>query len=289
MLSVLTKRLAFSFGARSKSAKAHSDTARQQPRQHPALEELEDRIAFSLATTLQADFSILKDFGVLGLSGCKIDMTNPSTKVGGDVGIGPGGKQNFSDGFIDGKLVLDPTADNSKSNNVKHTYATVIKNLQPAVNAAVDASNAIANAPATKTIASINGSQTIFSTTHINVVKTGSISLDGSSILTLNAASNDYFLVNVTGKFSMTGSSKIKLSGGIDTTHVIFNVLGTGEQVAFTGSSVAVGTFLAINRDISVSGATVNGVLIGAMNHKIALTSGAQIQVNTPHFNPWDL
>jgi choice-of-anchor A domain-containing protein len=253
------------------------------------LDGLEERIAFSLSDTLKADFSILKDFGVLGLSGAKIDITNSKTTIGGDVGIGPGGKQNFSDGFIDGKLVVDPTADNSKSNNVKKTFGTITKNLQPAVAAAIEASNAIANSPATKTISSINGSQTIFSTTHINVVKTGSITLDGSATLTLSANSNDYFLFNVTGKFAMTGSSKIKLTGGINTTHVIFNIIGSGEQVAFTGSSVAVGTFLAVNRDISVSGATVNGVLIGAMNHKIAITSGAQVQVNTPHFNPWDL
>jgi choice-of-anchor A domain-containing protein len=240
-------------------------------------------------THLQADFKILDQFGVLGLSGAKIDITNPKTTIGGDVGIGPGGKQNFSDGFIDGNLVVDPTANNRKRNNIKQTYATLTQNLKPAVNAAIDASSVIAGLAPTQTLSSIKSTQSLFSTKHINVVKVNSVTLDGSATLTLKAKAKDYFFFNITGKFAMTGSSKIKLTGGIDTTHVIFNILGTGEHLAFTGRSVAIGTFLANNRDIAVSGATVNGVIIGAMNHNIAITSGAQVQVDSPHFDPWDL
>jgi len=109
--------------------------------------------------------------------------------------------------------------------------------------------------------------------------------MSGSSTLTLKGGFNDYFFINVSGKYAMSGSSQIKLTGGINTTHVIFNIVGSGEAVAFSGSSVGVGTYLANDRDINVSGATINGVLIGAKNHKIALTSGAQIQVDTPHFD----
>jgi choice-of-anchor A domain-containing protein len=110
--------------------------------------------------------------------------------------------------------------------------------------------------------------------------------LPPAKTLTLNAGKNDYFIINVSGKYAMSGTSAIRLTGGIDTTRVLFNITGTGEQVAFTGKSVGVGTYLAVNRDISVSGATINGSVIGGMNHKIALTSAAKVQVNTPHFAP---
>src|SRR5258707_239968 len=108
--------------------------------------------------------------------------------------------------------------------------------------------------------------------------------MSGPSTFTLNGAAGDYFFINVTGNFSMTGSSKMVLTGGLVEEHIIFNILGSGQQVAFRGSSYGVGTFLAVNRDISVSGATVFGSLIGAQNHQIAITSGAQVQVNAPHF-----
>jgi choice-of-anchor A domain-containing protein len=257
-----------------------------EQRTRPRLEVLEDRAAPS---SLFSDFAALHPYGVLALSGSKLDITNPQTRVGGAVGLGPHATQNFSDGEIDGNLVLDYTANNSHSNNVRIQGSTVRQDLQAAVNAAIDASDVIAHLHATQQFVTIPRSQTIVRTTHENVIDVGSVQLDGSSVLTLHGSSSDYFLFNVTGKFAMTGDSQIKLTGGIDSTHVLFNVVGTGEAVAFTGKSVAVGTFLADNRDINVSGATVNGVLIGAMDHKIALTSGAQIQVNTPHFDAYGL
>jgi hypothetical protein len=258
-----------------------------EPQANVVVEGLESRICFSLTSQLQADFAfnLLGRYGVLGLTGAKIDITNPSTRIGGDVGIGPHGIQNFSDGRIDGALVVDPTTSNNKSNNVVKVNGTVVQNMQPTVDAAIDATNAIAAAAPTQTFGAITGSKTINSTTHLNVINVSSINLSGSAVVTLNANVNDYFFINVTGKYAMSGSSRIALTGGINTTHVIFNIIGTGEQVAFTGSSVGVGTYIAKDRDISVSGATIIGSLIGAMNHKIALTSGAQIQVNTPHFN----
>lgn len=287
MLATLNKSKARLFGGRIGNTMLHTRVIR--PRSVPVIESLEARIALSAETTLVADFAILKEYGVLGLTGSKIDITNPKTTIGGTLGLGPSGVQNFSDGFIDGRYMIDPTTNNTHKNNVKITYGTGVIDLQPAVNAAIEASSTIASMPATQTFTSINKTQTIDCNQHVNVINANSISLSGSAVLTLKANWNDYIFFNVTGKFSMTGSSQIVLTGGITTQHVIFNILGTGEQVAFTGSSVAVGTFLANNRDISVSGATVNGVLIGAMNHKIAITSGAQVQVGVGHFDSIDL
>src|ERR1700722_18519720 len=231
------------------------------------IESLEDR---AVPAQLAADFAVLDNFAVLGLSGAKIDITNPQTQIGGNVGLAAGGNQNFADGQIAGKFIVDPSANNSKSNNVQEEFGGLTTSLGAANAAAIDASNEIASLPPTQQFDSINGSQTICSTCSMNVICVGKVQLDGSSTLTLQGCATDYFFINVSGKFAMTGTSSIQLDG-VDPSHVIFNIVGTGEQVAFTGKSEAVGTFLAVNRDIAVSGATVNGPIIGGLCHDIAI------------------
>ena len=260
-------------------------------RRRPQLEVLEDR---AVPASLAADFNLLHPYGVLGLDGAKVSMSNPQTHIGGSVGIGPNGIQNFSDGRIDDGLIIDPSTNNSKSNNASISDGVTVMDMYPTVAAALDASAQIAAMTPTQTLGSITGSMTLTSnpgtasSPAVNVINVGNIQLDGSSTLTLKGndpGGYDWFIFNVTGKFAMTGTSAIKIVGTFDSTHVLFNIIGTGEQVAFTGKSTGVGTFLAPQRDISDSGATVNGVLIGAENHQIAITSGARVQVNTPHFN----
>lgn len=231
------------------------------------------------------DFAILDHFGVLGLSGSKMDITNPQTQIGGNVGLAAGAKQNFADGQIAGKLVVDPSADNSKGNNVQEQFGIVTAGLGAANAAAIDAANEIASMKPTQQYSSINGAQTICSTGCMNVISVGNVQLDGSSTLTLKGCSTDYFFINVCGKFAMTGTSSIQLDG-VDPSHVIFNITGSGQQVAFTGKSEAVGTFLAINRNVAVSGATVNGQIIGALCQDIAITSGAKVDICSPPFCP---
>ncbi len=234
---------------------------------------------------LTADFAILDHFAVLGLSGSKIDITNPQTQIGGNVGLAPGSNQNFADGQIAGKLIVDPSANNSKSNNVQEEFGGLTASLGAANAAAIDASNEIASMTPTQQFDSINGSLTICSTCPLNVICVGKVQLDGSSTLTLKGCATDYFFINVSGKFAMTGNTSIRLDG-VDPSHVIFNIVGSGEQVAFTGKSNAVGTFLAVNRDIAVSGATVNGPIIGGLCHDIAITSGAHVDICSPSFCP---
>jgi hypothetical protein len=306
MVSAPKARLSRFFRAARKAAAAVPQTERSVP----TFESLEERIAFSIPGQLAADMAMITggpgapalpdgnpapSYAVLGLAGCKMDMSNPQTTIAGpdapnfgDVGIGPGGVQNFSDGQIKGKLVLDYTANNTHSNNVKIMFGTHRTDLTSTCNAAIDASNIVAHLNVTQTVPNINGSMTLFAPKDINVINTNSIVLNGGQALTLKGGSQDYFFINVTGKFSMNGNSQILLTGGITTSHVIINILGTGEQVAFTGSAVAVGTIFADNRDIADAGATVNGVLVGAMNHQISIVSGSQVQVNSPHFSSVD-
>ena len=252
------------------------------------IEGLEERCA---PASLGFDFGLVTTFGVFAMSGSKLDITNPQTEIGGDVALGPHATQNFSDGHIDYNLYVDQTANNAKHNNVKlgvggAVGSVIVTDLAPANAAMIDATTQIATMAPTQTFGNITASTSITSHTTINVIKVNNVALSGSATVTLNGPSNSYFIFNVTGKWDMSGSSKIVMSGGVPITHVLYNIIGTGQQVAFTGSSVANGQFLAVNRDISVSGATVNGQIIGAMNHKIAITSGAKVQVDAPHFQP---
>jgi hypothetical protein len=244
-----------------------------QVRLRPQLEALEDRAAPS---GLGADFAVLGDYAVLALSGSKVDITNPQTQINGNVGLGQDATQNFSDGRINGQLRVDPTANNSKSNNVQVACGTVKRDLSCADQAAADASCEIASLCPTQNVSNITGSTTVCSTRTVNVLDVNNVQLDGSSTLTLKGGQNDYFLINVSGKFAMTGTSSINLSG-VRTSHVLFNFVGRGQQVAFTGKSRAQGSFLLRSRDCSVSGATVNGAIIGASCQQIAITSGAQV------------
>jgi choice-of-anchor A domain-containing protein len=271
-LSVLWQQLTSAVGVGSGGGNAPA--RKPSVRTRPILEGLEDR---SAPSSVFAELTDLEHFGVLGLTGAKIDMSNPQTRVGAEVGIGPNGKLNFSDGQIEGRLLVDPTANSSHLGNVRIRDGIVTQNLQMTVDEAIDLSAQAAAMAPTQTFGQIGGSQTINSAGGINVINVGSVQLNGSATLTLNGGANDFFIINVTGKFAMTGSSAIKLTGGIQPAHVLFNVVGRGEQVAFTGKSVATGVFLAVNRDIADAGATVNGSLIGGMNHQISVVSGSQV------------
>src|SRR5690349_20498915 len=97
VLAVVLERITSFFGANPKKGRA---PARTPLRSRPRLEPLEERYSPSLVS----DFAVLDAFGVLGLSGSKISITNPATEVGGSVGLCPHGIQNFADGIIDGKF-----------------------------------------------------------------------------------------------------------------------------------------------------------------------------------------
>ena len=90
-------------------------------------------------------------------------------------------------------------------------------------------------------------------------------------------------LVNVTGKFVLNGGSRI-IASGIQPKDVLYNIIGSGPQVAFTGGgggsgcckSSADGTLIALHRNIALSPGLVNGELIGGQN--ISIVSGSSVK-----------
>ena len=106
--------------------------------------------------------------------------------------------------------------------------------------------------------------------------------LNGSTV-TLKGVAGDSFILNVTGKFVLNGGSRI-VASGIQPKDILYNIIGSGEQVAFTGGgggsgcckSSADGTLIALNRNIALSPGLVNGELIGGLN--ISIVSGASVK-----------
>src|SRR5207244_8635771 len=92
------------------------------------------------------------------------------------------------------------------------------------------------------------------------------------------------FIVNVTGKFALTGGAQIRVAGGVQPKDVLYNIIGTGEQVAFSGGgggtgcckAVVDGTLIALQRNIALSPGLVNGQLIGGRN--ISIVSGSSVK-----------
>jgi len=83
----------------------------------------------------------------------------------------------------------------------------------------------------------------------------------------------------VTGKFVLTGGGagpqiRVDLSAGILPKNVLYNIIGTGPDVAFSGggggenccAAIVDGTLLAPLRKINLSPGLVNGEVISAMN-----------------------
>ena len=102
---------------------------------------------------------------------------------------------------------------------------------------------------------------------------------------TLNGPANATFIVNVSGNITVNGgaNSSILLTGGVTPDHVLFNVVGTGRDVSFTGGGVLNGTFLDLLGNISVHDKTLNGSLIGGERQSISDTSGFTIILPPPH------
>lgn len=159
----------------------------------------------------------------------------------------------------------------------------------------------VADAPPSINITDPSGNITINADDQLNVVNLNDLVLtNGVLTLTSNqpacsdrgmapADPNCAFptvIVNVTGKFTLGGGSKIVLAGGLDEVHVIYNVIGTGD-VQFSGdadsgvpNSEITGVLFAPYRSIALAPGRVNGAVIGG-GASITLSSGQIVG----HFN----
>src|SRR5262249_1423827 len=102
--------------------------------------------------------------------------------------------------------------------------------------------------------------------------------------ITLTGDPGDTFIIQVTGNFALSGGSKIIAGTNVTPANVLFNVIGSGSDVAFSGGGGGAdccptridGTLLALDRKIRLSPGLVNGEVIS--RNGITLSSGAAVR-----------
>lgn len=115
------------------------------------------------------------------------------------------------------------------------------------------------------------------------VLKLGNFTLNGNASLTLQGTATTTFVINVTKQFSLAGTSKIVLSGGVTWNNVLFNITGTGADVTVSGSAVLQGIVMANARTVKLSG---HAEAIGAVIANRVIMSDASRVVHLPVASP---
>jgi choice-of-anchor A domain-containing protein len=267
----------------------------------------------SLGSAGPSNWQILTLGGCTSHSGCDTSPTNLSinaSQVDGNIGIAPKGNITGGTGGaqVYGNLDLDTAGSYSYSGSYTFT-GTFNQNsatdtlLDNATTAAINAYNAATGDSAAGVTCSGTGCSltTDVNPTHaltftggsgLNVVNLTNLELNNHADgLTLSAPANGYFVINVTGTFSVLNGADITVAGGLSQLNVLYNVESTGTAVCFssgsscsnTGSTTAdiQGVVLAPYRDISLDGAQVDGELISG-NLNLTLNNNSTVDVPEP-------
>ncbi|SDS42724.1 choice-of-anchor P family protein [Opitutus sp. GAS368] len=224
---------------------------------------------------------------VLELTNAQVSVTGPAGGIFGDMCIGPNGTLSMSgDEFVTGTIRLSPGAKFSNS-----SHGTVHVQYNADLSAEIhDAYAAAANAsaqPCTQTFAKLDGQNvtTITGNAGLNVICVQDVVIAGRQIHVTGPAGAK-FIFNVSGKFVLTGGGagpQIRASGGVQPKDILYNIMGTGPDVAFSGggggvdccAAIVDGTLLAPYRKIALSPGLVNGEVISGMN--ISIVSGSSV------------
>ena len=120
----------------------------------------------------------------------------------------------------------------------------------------------------------------------VNVICVRDVNLSGKQV-TLFGPAGASFIINVTGNFVLTGGGhgpQIRVAGGVQPKDVLYNIIGAGPDVAFSGggggvnccAAIVDGTLLAPQRKIRLSPGLVNGGVISAK--EISIVSGSSVR-----------
>ena len=107
-------------------------------------------------------------------------------------------------------------------------------------------------------------STTISGTNTVNVADINSMLLTNPYSLTLSAASNESFVVRVSGTFTLNSNTSVLLSGGLTAGNVTF--IATGGSVIIDGGTMN-GSILTQNSSVTLnSSATLNGSIVSGQS-----------------------
>jgi len=145
---------------------------------------------------------------VLQLGGQKVSITGPPGGIVGDICVGPFGRLSMSgEEFITGSVRLGPGATFSKSGAGTVGGVERDVDLGSEINEAIAASTNAAALPCTKTFGNLNKPLTITGNGGLNVICVQNITLSGGAIIRLDGTASDVFVINVIGKFALSGGS----------------------------------------------------------------------------------
>jgi choice-of-anchor A domain-containing protein len=154
--------------------------------------------------------------------------------------------------------------------------------LTTQVNAAKDASTSKGALACDQSLGDLKTARTIAATrSGENVICVNNIALN--QVVTLSAAGHRAvsFVINVKGGFALSSGpgGQIRVQAPLEAKDVLVNVLGTGQDVKFSGGgnvSVVDGTILAPYRKISIAPGRVNGQIMSTL--EISLSGGAIVE-----------
>ena len=219
----------------------------------------------------------------LGSAPGDVNTMSSGAQIFGDAGFAGSGNGNLSGtGSIRGEAVYKSTGTLLKSSSFAITGGTNTTRDAALAQGVADATNASAAAFALASTAGYpttinqNTSLTLNDTTGGNVVlHLTDFVLSNTAALTLQGTATTTYIINVTNKFSLSGSS-IVLLGGVKAENVLFNVVGSGVDPTLSGSAVLNGTLMAVNRTVKMAGsATVYGEVIA---NKVALSGTSSVR-----------
>ena len=225
---------------------------------------------------------------VLQLGAAKVSITGPAGGILGDICIGPNASLAMSgDEFVTGTINL---ATGAKFSNSSHGTVTIAQNvdLSAEISAAYAGAASAASLPCTQQYAKLDGKAvtTLTGVVGVNVICVQDVILSGKQV-TLTGPAGAEFIVNVRGRFVFTGGGQgpqLRVAGGVLPSDVLYNIIGAGSDVAFSGGGGGVGcckaivdgTLLAPLRKINLSPGLVNGQVISGKD--INITSGASVR-----------
>jgi cytoskeletal protein CcmA (bactofilin family) len=233
----------------------------------------------------------------LGAGTSDTDELTGTVDVFGDVGVaGSGNITMTGNATIHGRLNYHIGGTFTRNGNATVTGGTYQNNseLGLGVSEAIGSSNhadTFTTSSAYTGISSVNLSShqnlTIVATHdrpgNTTVLNLTDFTLSGGSSFTLQGTASDNFIINVSRQFSLTGSSKIVLSGGVAWDDVLFHVRGSGRDVTIDGQSYLEGILMANNQTVKVTGgSTVKGEIVA---NKVVLNGGAQV-IHPPTTSP---
>lgn len=216
------------------------------------------------------------NYSALGLGG---PVSLASTTIVTNLGVfAPGGFTATSTSTVEGNLIKSTSINVPLGLVVDGSVISDDATIGQAVTDAIARSayyNTLATNPLniTNHITTINSAMTLTGNGGLNVINlTGGLSLT-SATLTLSGGASDAFVINVPSgdTFSLTGSAKILVTGGLLPQNVLFNVLGrSGTDTGDTIDGIILMPTGALNAD-----GLIHGELIAK---NLVLESGAIVQ-----------